>query len=92
MGNIRVRLIIKGRVQGVWFRDSTRKEALRLGVTGWVKNRSDGHVEMLAEGPEERVKELVAWCHHGPSNAIVSAVDETAEAWQGVYDSFEIVY
>ena len=92
MANIRVRLIIQGRVQGVWFRDSTRNEALRLGVSGWVKNRPDGHVEMLAEGPEDRVKELVAWCHHGPSHAKVSGVDETAEAWQGAYDSFEIVY
>ena len=92
MANVRVRLIIKGRVQGVWFRDSTRKEALRLGVTGWVKNRPDGHVEMLAEGPEKGVKELVAWCHHGPSHARVSAVDETLEAWEGAYDSFEIEY
>jgi acylphosphatase len=90
--NIRVRLIIKGRVQGVWFRDSTRKEALKLGVSGWVKNRPDGHVEALLEGPGDRVKQLIAWCHHGPSHAGVSGVDETPEAWQGTYDSFDVVY
>ncbi len=90
--NIRVRLIIKGRVQGVWFRDSTRREALRLGVSGWVKNRPDGHVEALLEGPEERVKQLVAWCRHGPSHARVSGVDEIPEAWRGTYDSFDIEY
>jgi len=90
--NIRVRLIIKGRVQGVWFRDSTRREALKFGVSGWVKNRSDGHVEALLEGPEDRVKQLMVWCHHGPPNASVSGVDETQEAWQGTYDSFDIVY
>jgi acylphosphatase len=92
MTNIRIRLIIGGRVQGVWFRDSTRSEANRLGVSGWVKNRPDGQVEALLEGPEDRVKQLVAWCHHGPSNAKVSNVDETPEAWQGTYDSFEVVY
>lgn len=92
MTNKRVRLIIKGRVQGVWFRDSTRREAARLGVFGWVKNRPDGHVEALMEGPEDKVKLLVDWCHHGPPNAHVSSVDETPEACEGTYDSFEIVY
>ena len=90
--HIRVRLIIKGKVQGVWFRDSTRREAVRLGVSGWVKNRPDGHVEVVAEGPEENVKNLVAWCHHGPSHARVSKVDETPEGWQGEFDSFDVVY
>ena len=90
--NIRVRLIIKGRVQGVWFRDSTRREAVRLGVSGWVKNRTDGHVEVLAEGSEENVKNLVAWCHQGPTHARVSGVEETQEGWHGEFDSFEIVY
>ena len=90
--HIRVRLIIKGKVQGVWFRDSTRREAVRLGVSGWVKNRPDGHVEVVAEGPEENVKNLVAWCHHGPSHARVSQVEETPEGWQGEFDSFDVVY
>ena len=92
MKNIRVRLIIKGRVQGVWFRDSTRQEAIGLGVFGWVKNRPDGHVEALLEGPEDKVKLLVDWCHHGPPHAGVNSVDEIPEAWEGTYDSFEVVY
>ncbi len=92
MDNIRVRLIIYGRVQGVWFRDSTRTEAMGLGVTGWVKNRRDGGVEVVAEGPEDKVKQLVAWCHHGPSYARVTDVHETREEWQGAFDSFDIVF
>ena len=77
MTHIRVRLIIEGRVQGVWFRDSTRRKAWELGVYGWVKNRFDGSVEVLAEGPEANVRELIEWCHHGPPHAAVSSVDET---------------
>jgi acylphosphatase len=50
MANTRSHLIIEGRVQGVWFRDSTKREANRLNVTGWVKNRYDGNVELIAEG------------------------------------------
>ena len=92
MEKIRVRLIIEGRVQGVWFRDSNRREGMGLGVSGWVKNRLDGGVEVLAEGPEERVRRLVAWCHHGPSHARVSVVHETSEEWQGEFDSFDIVF
>lgn len=92
MDNIRVRLVIQGRVQGVWFRDSTRREAMGLGVNGWVKNRRDGSVEVLAEGPEEKVRQLVTWCHHGPSYASVTDVHQTREAWQGEFDSFDIVF
>jgi acylphosphatase len=92
MDNIRVRLIIQGRVQGVWFRDSTRREAMNLGVTGWVKNRRDGGVEVVAEGPEEKVKQLVGWCHDGPSYARVTDVHQTKEEWQGEFDSFDIAF
>ena len=92
MGNIRVRLIIEGRVQGVWFRDSTSREAVNSGVCGWVRNRPDGAVEVLAEGPEDRVKKLVAWCHHGPSSAKVRRVNETQEEWHGEFSSFDIVF
>ena len=90
--NIRFRLIIEGRVQGVWFRDSTRRQAIGLGVTGWAKNRLDGGVEVLAEGPEDKVRQLVTWCHYGPSHARVTDVYETREEWQGEFVSFDIVY
>jgi acylphosphatase len=90
--NIRVRLILEGRVQGVWFRESTRREASRLGVVGWVKNRSDGKVEVVAEGSKEAVRNLVNWCHHGPATAKVNRVRETEEVWRGEFASFDIVY
>jgi len=90
--NIRVRLIIEGRVQGVWFRESTRREASRFGVFGWVMNRPDGKVEVLCEGLEEKVRSLVAWCHHGPPAARVRDLQEYEEAWTGEFDSFEVAY
>lgn len=92
MGNIRRRLIIQGRVQGVWFRDSTRQEARSAGVTGWVKNRRDGGVEVVAEGPEDSVRRLIQWCHHGPPSARVSNVEEIEEEWTGEFSSFDVVF
>ena len=92
MENISLRLIIEGRVQGVWFRESTRKEAERIGVCGWVRNRPDGSVEVVAEGPEEKVRTLAAWCRHGPPSARVARVRETQEAYQGEFTGFDVVY
>jgi len=92
LGNIRMHIIIEGRVQGVWFRDSTRNEAISLGISGWVKNRSDGTVEALAEGPEDKVKRLVLWFHHGPPYAKVTGVQENREEWKGEFDSFDILF
>ena len=92
MANIRMHLIIEGRVQGVYFRDSTRKEAVTLSVFGWVKNLPDGTVEVLAEGPEDNLKELVSWCHHGPPGAKVQRVHETREEWGNEYKSFDVIY
>jgi len=92
MGQSRVHLIIEGRVQGVWFRDSTRREALALGVSGWVRNRRGGTVEVLAEGPEDRVSKLVSWCHTGPPAAKVSGVRETRHDWQGEFTTFKIIF
>lgn len=92
MGNTRVRLIVKGRVQGVWFRDSTRQKANELGVYGWVKNRFDGNVEVVAEGNEQDVTELTAWCYEGPPYAMVTGVDKAQEEYLGEFDSFDIVF
>jgi acylphosphatase len=92
MDNLRVRLNIEGRVQGVWFRDSTRRRATELGVTGWVRNRPGGSVEVLAEGSEEAVKRLIAWCHDGPSAARVDRVKERYEPWAGEFGSFDVIY
>ena len=92
MNNIRVRLIIEGRVQGVWFRESTRREAVALGVTGWVRNLPDRTVEVLTEGPEQQVKQLVSWCGHGPSAARVDMVHKSQEEWTGEFESFDIMF
>ncbi len=68
------RVVVRGRVQGVWFRQSTLREAERLGVDGWVRNRADGTVEAWVQGDGAAVDVLVAWCGEGPSRAEVSAV------------------
>ena len=92
MGNKRIHLIIEGRVQGVWFRESTRRQAVSLGVSGWVKNRREGTVEALLEGPEEAVMRLVVWCRKGPSAANVTGIHETEEAWRGEFNAFDVLY
>jgi acylphosphatase len=89
---IRVRLIVEGRVQGVWFRDSTRRKANELGVYGLVKNRDDGAVEIVAEGSVDAVEQLIAWSRKGPPRAVVSHVRETREECKGEFESFDIVF
>ena len=66
---------VRGRVQGVWFRQGTVQEAHRLGVAGWVANLADGRVEGVFEGPAAAVDALVAWCRTGPTRARVQAVE-----------------
>ena len=73
----RVHARVRGRVQGVAFRASTRYEAARLGLAGWVRNMPDGSVELEAQGPPDVVASLLAWCQHGPSLAQVTSVDVT---------------
>ncbi|MCJ7803146.1 MAG: acylphosphatase, partial [Desulfobacterales bacterium] len=63
MEKVRVRVIIEGRVQGVFFRHHTQEMAFKLGVKGWVKNRRDGRVEALFEGDQEWVDQIIQWCH-----------------------------
>jgi acylphosphatase len=69
------RLAIRGRVQGVWYRESMRREAERLGVTGWVCNRADGSVEAVVQGPAGAVEEITRWARRGPDPARVDAVE-----------------
>lgn len=92
MENIRIRLIVEGRVQGVWYRDSTRQKARELGLKGWVKNRNDGNVEIVAEGTNHTIAELKNWCYEGPPNAVVTNVKETIEEYKGEFLSFDIVF
>ncbi len=74
----RVKVVITGRVQGVGFRASCQRQAVALGLTGWVRNRWDGAVEALFEGPAEAVDAMIAWCHQGPPMAYVTGVEVTA--------------
>ena len=69
------RVVVTGRVQGVFFRTSCHDEARRLGVAGWVRNTSAGSVEVWAEGPRAQVDELVQWCRHGSGSAEVAGVE-----------------
>lgn len=80
-------LIIRGRVQGVGFRDAMRWEAERLGVTGWVRNRRDGTVEAVVAGGADAIAEIVAWAQRGPPAANVIEV-AVAEA-DGAFSTFE---
>ena len=75
MGAIRVRVVVTGRVQGVFFRDECRAAARAVGVRGFVRNRADGSVEAEFEGPEAAVERMIAWCRAGPKRARVDAVD-----------------
>ncbi len=83
-------LAIHGRVQGVFFRDSMRREAQRLGVSGWVRNCNDGSVEAVVQGEPAAVDGIVQWAHRGPARAHVDEVDIQPAA--GEYARFEILY
>ncbi len=89
---VRLRLEIRGRVQGVWFRGSAQKEALRLAIDGWARNRADGSVEILAEGLPASMGAFVEWCHSGPSGARVSRVDRHPEATGDDLNGFSVRY
>jgi acylphosphatase len=87
----RLHLIARGQVQGVFFRVSAAHEAQRLGLTGWVRNRPDGGVEMCAEGPADRLASYRRWYAQGPPGAIVSDLEELAEPATGEFASFRVV-
>jgi acylphosphatase len=89
MATIRRRVTAHGRVQGVFFRDSTREEAERRGVTGTVRNTDEGTVEAVFEGDEEAVEALVEFCRSGPGSADVERVDVEDEEPQGE-EGFEV--
>ena len=82
-------LVIHGRVQGVFFRDSMRREAQYMAVSGWVRNRSDGTVEAVVQGDSAAVDAMVRWAHRGPERALVEQVEILPA--EGSYSSFEII-
>ena len=80
----RCRVVVHGRVQGVFFRGSTQDEARRAGADGWVRNRSDGSVEAVFEGTADAVEDLVRFCRVGPGWADVERVEVIEEAPEGL--------
>jgi len=89
--NIRTRIVISGRVQGVYFRASARDAARMYGLAGWVRNRRDGAVEALVEGEEAAVRAFTRWCHSGPSGAYVTDVQLISEPYTGEFKDFRVV-
>ncbi|GAA2741836.1 MULTISPECIES: acylphosphatase [Kitasatospora] len=81
---IRRRVLVSGLVQGVFYRDTCRREAAGLGVAGWVRNLPDGRVEAVFEGEREAVERMVAWCGRGSSRSAVDHVDVTEEPPEGL--------
>jgi acylphosphatase len=88
----RVRVIVRGRVQGVYFRASARDRARQLHLQGWVRNCPDGSVEILAEGAKEQLEQLVMWCHGGPPGAVVTDIDVDWQEASGEFAGFAIKY
>lgn len=86
---IRRRVVASGRVQGVFFRDSVRREAESAGAAGWVTNRADGRVEAVFEGEEEAVNRLVEFCRSGPGHAEVNDLQVSDEDPEGL-DGFSV--
>jgi len=92
VGKLRVRVTIRGLVQGVFFRASMRMKAQELGVNGWVRNLRDGRVQAVLEGDESSVRRLIEWCKKGPPGAEVHGIEVVHEEYVGEYEGFRIVY
>jgi acylphosphatase len=90
MGLKRIEIIVRGRVQGVYYRATAEREARQHGLTGWVKNRKDGSVEMVVEGEEDAVKDFLAWAQIGPSTARVDKVETRWRSYTGEFTDFRI--
>ncbi|KXA92987.1 acylphosphatase [candidate division MSBL1 archaeon SCGC-AAA259E22] len=88
----RAHVYVSGRVQGVFFRANTREEARKRGVTGWVRNLPDGRVEAVFEGDEDKVQEMIEFCHEGSRAARVKDVEVNWGDYQDEFSSFSIQY
>ncbi len=88
----RVHIVVYGSVQGVFFRSNTRKMALGLDLKGYVRNMADGSVEVVAEGSEDKLKELIVFCKKGPEAADVEKVDVKFEKASNEFEGFEVRY
>jgi len=88
----RVKLIVKGKVQGVFFRQALKVMAKKHNLSGWVKNLQNGRVETLLEGEDMDVSTVVEWCHAGPANARVEDIEIKNEKFKGEFSKFEVLY
>ena len=91
MAQKRIHLVLRGRVQGVYFRASAQREARQLGLTGYVKNRNDAAVELVAEGEEDQVKDFLNWAQQGPATARVDKVETRWRSYTGEFPDFRIL-
>jgi len=89
---IRAHIFVSGRVQGILFRDRTRKKAQRIGVQGWVKNLIDNRVEMILEGEKDKIQELIKWIEEEPFLVKVDNLEVKWEKYQSEFHNFEIKY
>ena len=90
MPRVRAQLVISGLVQGVYFRDSTRRVASDHNVTGWVRNLADGRVGAVLEGEEQDVRRVIEWCQQGPPSAEVEQVAVEWGAYRGEFSRFAV--
>jgi acylphosphatase len=88
----RVHVLISGKVQGVWYRASTKQKADELGVLGWVRNTDNGCVEAVFEGEKAKIDEMIAWCWIGPQKAQVSDIKILSSRSDETYTSFVVLY
>jgi acylphosphatase len=92
MSNQRIRIIVTGKVQGVFFRQSLKIKAKKNEIFGWVKNLKDGRVEAILEGDEEKINRIIEWAHGGPANARVEDVEIQNEKFIGEFSKFDVLY
>jgi acylphosphatase len=89
---IRANIVVKGKVQGVYFRQNAQRICNEYGVTGWVHNVEDGSVEAILEGNKNSVEDVVSWFRVGPSNAHVERVELSYDRYSGEFQDFKISY
>lgn len=83
-------LLIKGKVQGVFYRATARAVAEQLGLTGWIRNTEEGHVETMITGKNSQLKDFINWCRQGPPRAVVAAVEET-DVEEQTFAAFKVI-
>ena len=88
----RIHIFVTGRVQGVFFRQSTRVMALKNNVNGWVRNLDDGRVEIVAEGEKQNIESLINWCKTGPANSRIDEFELSEENYIDEFENFEVRY